>query len=162
MPDWYSNILIITGIKEEREKFINKIKPVFIDGDNQYKKDMFGINKNDKEELKKSEKNKEIKTYTPLLHSLYPIPQSIIKEGDDAEYNWCIQNWGTKWDVLDLQIEHYEDITVLKFDSAWNPPIKWLKNIAPQWSNLSFTLKYFKTIISSEGTIKFEKGIEVN
>ena len=48
-----------------------------------------------------------------------PPPQ---KEWD---YNWCVENWGTKWDVgssdgINVVQEHS---IVLYFDSAWSPPI---------------------------------------
>ena len=40
------------------------------------------------------------------LGRLYPIPAHIDREapviaGDRGEnwYNWCVEHWGTKWDV---------------------------------------------------------------
>lgn len=43
-------------------------------------------------------------------------------------YDWCIAEWGTKWDIglpegcEEVEIEH-ESITI-SFESAWSPPIR--------------------------------------
>ena len=43
---------------------------------------------------------------------------------DDRWYNWRIQNWGTKWDCYEVDIDDSEleygfEVT---FDTAWSPP----------------------------------------
>lgn len=40
------------------------------------------------------------------------------------QYDWSVENWGTKWDVSIMDWEREDDNTiVLHFDSAWSPPI---------------------------------------
>lgn len=55
-----------------------------------------------------------------LLETLRPMPSG------EWNYDWCVSNWGTKWDVEvhtfntspnGLSLE-------LMFDSAWSPPIE--------------------------------------
>ena len=43
---------------------------------------------------------------------------------DDRWYNWRLQNWGTKWDCYEVDIDDSEleygfEVT---FDTAWSPP----------------------------------------
>ena len=54
-----------------------------------------------------------------FLKELVPPPSK------DWDYNWCVENWGTKWDVgSDDGINEFTDTTlVLYFDSAWAPPL---------------------------------------
>jgi len=63
-----------------------------------------------------------------------PVEQAKLKEQEQANraqygydnwYDWCINEWGTKWDVGDGQgIQTWTDTDlVVYFDSAWSPPI---------------------------------------
>lgn len=47
------------------------------------------------------------------------------KYGYETWYDWCFNEWGTKWDVGDGQgINCWDDKElVVYFDSAWSPPI---------------------------------------
>ena len=39
------------------------------------------------------------------------------------EYNWSVENWGTKWDASIIDWERRDDNEVwISFDSAWSPP----------------------------------------
>jgi len=51
-----------------------------------------------------------------------------MKHGYDNWYDWCVGEWGTKWDVgaVEQAIKREEPNTVsFGFDSAWAPPVKW-------------------------------------
>lgn len=74
-----------------------------------------------------------------LLKFLRPFTKDTNYEWD---YNWCVNNWGTKWDVsgimlaelspviLDTEVEMFgvENDGVwelrIEFDTAWSPPIQ--------------------------------------
>jgi hypothetical protein len=47
------------------------------------------------------------------------------KYGYESWYDWCINEWGTKWDVGNAQgINTWDDHEFIAyFDSAWSPPI---------------------------------------
>lgn len=58
---------------------------------------------------------------------------NIEKYGASDWYQWCVDNWGTKWDA---NTDGYEAIAdedgksvVLSFSTAWGPPIEWYDNI---------------------------------
>lgn len=65
-----------------------------------------------------------------VCNEFLPMPSDI----GDEWYNWCVNNWGTKWDIgADVGTEREEfhglKATVVgneascSFDSAWAPPI---------------------------------------
>jgi hypothetical protein len=40
------------------------------------------------------------------------------------DYNWSVENWGTKWEPGIIDWSRYGDDTIwISFDSAWSPPI---------------------------------------
>ena len=70
-------------------------------------------------------------------------------------YSWCIANWGTKWDVnLDpgalASISPCETSTPgvvefeLQFETAWDPPKKWVDRVGEECPDLDFCLEYWE------------------
>lgn len=76
-----------------------------------------------------------------LLDEFIPVPQELKdvpspnREADHAEllrkkygasdwYDFCVNNWGTKWDIGDGNgIQTWDDHElIVYFDSAWSPP----------------------------------------
>lgn len=56
-----------------------------------------------------------------FLEHFVPLPDN------EWDYNFCITNWGTKWDVggAGSEVSRLDHNTVeLTFDSAWAPPIE--------------------------------------
>lgn len=46
------------------------------------------------------------------------------KYGFKSWYDWCIANWGTKWDLCEVSFNRVDDNTIqLSCDTAWSPPI---------------------------------------
>ena len=65
---------------------------------------------------------------TELLQHIKPMPKEL--EGTTAPsdspnwYDWCIENWGTKWDIYDAHCDRIDANTLqLYFNTAWSPPI---------------------------------------
>lgn len=59
-----------------------------------------------------------------LLEHFVPLP------GGEWDYNFCVNRWGTKWDVggNDADFDRLDANTVtLNFDSAWAPPCQALE-----------------------------------
>jgi len=72
------------------------------------------------------------------LNNLVPLP----KKQKQNWYTWRIANWGIKWNIKasinkisNNKFEYY-------FDSAWSPPLAWLKKIAKMFPTITFTLEY--------------------
>jgi hypothetical protein len=58
-----------------------------------------------------------------------PVPKNEDGTVFDGWYDWCVNNWGTKWDVGG-QPEHHglkatrvDNQVSASFDSAWAPPV---------------------------------------
>ena len=40
------------------------------------------------------------------------------------DYDWCVENWGTKWDIFDIVHASLEgDTLTVSFSTAWSPAI---------------------------------------
>lgn len=52
---------------------------------------------------------------------------NLEKHGYANWYDFCVNRWGTKWDVggdgHKIELEEGQDNTTLDFDSAWSPPL---------------------------------------
>ena len=70
--------------------------------------------------------------------------EGTLPRGDREDwYNWSCENWGTKWDACDSYVNESEpQCFSVGFDSAWAPPINWLRNIMHDYPNLEFELEY--------------------
>jgi len=53
-----------------------------------------------------------------LLYSFAPYPNG------EWNYDWCVENWDTKWDIGDADIfDRDTNFIEFSFSSAWSPPI---------------------------------------
>ena len=68
-----------------------------------------------------------------------PSKELIEKYGADNWYDWRIFNWGTKWDVNDVQIEEETDYMQYSFDTAWSPPDGIHSKLKEKFPDLSIT-----------------------
>lgn len=79
-------------------------------------------------------KDKVLQEFYPcpqeLLDTVSPAPADVAKAniekyGAPDWYDWCVNNWGTKWDIGFDDLDVMEDGKTLtaSFCSAWSPPI---------------------------------------
>lgn len=70
------------------------------------------------------------------FYTLVPEP-----ENNDNWYDWRINNWGTKWDTDDVDVQKLDDNNYrLYFTTAWSPPIYWLETAIKDYKHLKFKL----------------------
>ena len=69
--------------------------------------------------------------------------------GHTCWYSWACANWGTKWDVSDVDIlyvdtedSHSYHIVELRFDTPWNPPEQIVDFIREQYPDLDINWFY--------------------
>lgn len=128
-------------------------------------------------------KREKINTMNYSFDSLVPVPEIILKIGYngwacpknirkvsieeiiqklDEEvngYNWCINNWGTKWDMLEpIEVHRKENIIEYCFMTAWTPPIKWLQKVSTLFPSLVFSLEYNEPGFLLSGAKVLTKG----
>ena len=62
-------------------------------------------------------------TYIELLRWGRVYVDNFRKYGCKNWYEWCNENWGTKWNACDVDIARDETgTTEIRFDTAWSPP----------------------------------------
>jgi hypothetical protein len=139
MPNWCENTLTVEGAEKDVQRFKQLAKPKATQAD-----------------------------VDLLLASLYPIPEGVYqgdlkpeefqKYGKNNWYVWCITHWGTKWDVDATLTNELPDFLVYEFESAWSPPVAWLKKVAQDFPRLRFTLIYDEPGMGFAGTAIADQG----
>lgn len=73
------------------------------------------------------------------------------RHGADNWYDWCINNWGTKWDACHAAIERVpyvlagpqsKDRVEISFDTAWAAPERVIHALVRKYPNLNFVHSY--------------------
>ncbi|HOS60339.1 MAG TPA: hypothetical protein PK661_09605 [Syntrophorhabdaceae bacterium] len=73
-------------------------------------------------------------------------------------YNWCVLNWGTKWNACEVSLDKTKDRLYYSFDTAWGPPIQVIKAIGKRFPHLTVELYYHECGESFSGNVLIEKG----
>lgn len=66
-----------------------------------------------------------------LLEEFRPVPKKL--QNGIGWYNWCVTNWGTKWDIDLIDTDYVDENTLgIYFNSAWSPPVAWYDYMTEQ------------------------------
>ena len=87
---------------------------------------------------------------------------NVEKYGASDWYQWCINNWGTKWDVGEESdgIDRVDDNKVkLSFDTAWGPPIAFYEYLDEEL-DFEITAFYLEEGMGFAGKYSSESGDE--
>lgn len=85
------------------------------------------------------------------FNTLIPQPVNIETGGCSGQHKpgiicwrgWSINNWGTKWNAYDTQIEEFADDTAtLQFDTAWSHPFPVVEALSAKFPNLPLEVEY--------------------
>lgn len=80
------------------------------------------------------------------------IPSILNDEGHLIAALNC---WGTKWNAVNVKLEQrMPDCLLIKFDTAYTPPIPIVRRLAIEFPNLQFTLDYQEPEHEIAGTYK--------
>tara|TARA_B000000609_G_scaffold25571_1_gene16692 strand:+ start:13 stop:471 length:459 start_codon:yes stop_codon:yes gene_type:complete len=141
MPNWCYNRIRIDADAEQVNQ-LKEIYNIFNDHQDPFNQILpipdFKNIPNDKGELPilRRELNKD----GSVFYETYDFPDG---KNDDRWYHWCIANWGTKWDLSELDIEYVDDeILELTFSTAWSPPEGIIAELRDKYPDLSFTCFY--------------------
>jgi len=156
MPNWCENDLTVRGPKAEVQRFLDHVKT----------------------ETTKFDFSTII-PYPEKFQKLDKIaadwkPESKTERPSDGfnsgGYEWCIENWGTKWNNLDgeyrsVEIESWEvrekDIereVIFHFDTAWSPPVPVIKFASKLFPELDFDLRFFEQGCAFNGILQVKDG----
>ena len=79
-----------------------------------------------------------------FLRTLIPMPKEFesLEGYNSGGYEWCINNWGTKWaeSSIEMSGENFGDTGQItyEFDSAWSPPLRGYTKISEMFPELTF------------------------
>ena len=116
MPNWCNNRV---SFYSENEQDINKLYEIF-NSENVFNKILpapdWKNTPNDKGELPVLREMKD--TEGRVIHTTYDFPDG---KNDDRWYDWQISNWGTKWEIADVECDGDAYSFTCEFDTAWSP-----------------------------------------
>ena len=77
---------------------------------------------------------------------------------NEWNYNWCIQNWGTKWEPEHVDADWHEDTVTFYFWSAWAPAVGIVNALAQKFPALHWEYIYAESGMDFSGRIEWENG----
>ena len=116
-----------------------------------------------KEFVEKDNLYKQLKEVTKISKD-YSIMNNIKDGFNSGGYEWCCNNWGTKWGIYDCSIidedlDNEKGFISYNFLSAWSPAILIIKAMAAKFPELEFNLKYFECGMGFQGTLVIKNNI---
>lgn len=129
MPNWCYNILSATGERDALDTFIETCRN------------------------KRKDDNHDTEHETLSFDSFIPLPKG------EWEYDWCVENWGTKWDACypHLTDDGGKDIQY-SFDTAWSPPAPVVYRIIKNFPSIEFYHYYEEPGMGFQGEIRGKNG----
>lgn len=158
MPNHCENDLVIKGSKEALEKVVNECFTPTEDGTMCLNFDKiipypakFGTADEKADKLRKEWEAKPHAERGP-----YPM----VKDGfNSGGHEWCIKNWGTKWNAYSVnEFEKTDDIVKVSFSTAWTAPHPVMAALSKKFPELSINLKTYERGMEWQCEIEFKKG----
>lgn len=83
-----------------------------------------------------------------------------IKDGyNSGGYEWCVENWGTKWGMYDFsEVKFFQQSAVVRFFTAWSPPLPLILKMGEMFPRLQFTLRYYEGGAGFKGVYSVKQG----
>jgi hypothetical protein len=99
----------------------------------------------------------------PVALSVGELASLEATHGTASWLDWARTNWGTKWDVRVQRIEDDGERVQVWFDTAWEPPDKWLADTVAMYPEGRTELAYAEGGSEYWGRIAYQDGeIEVD
>lgn len=96
----------------------------------------------------------EIKAKIKSLRKTMPEKDGFNHGG----YEWCVQNWGTKWNASEPELYEGRRSLHYTFATAWSPPLPAVVKMSEKFPELLFTLRYWEGGMGFQGVFKVKGG----
>lgn len=106
------------------------------------------------DKYKKANKGEDSPKFMDIF---FPVPESVKINGS-AWYNWCVENWGSKWDLVISDFNESKDLISISSESAWNPPLEGITEISKKFPDLKFRVEYVEPGCAFEGDAEIYNG----
>jgi hypothetical protein len=83
---------------------------------------------------------------------------NIVKYGVKDWYDWCVQNWGTKWDLSVSDIDISPSHLSICSSTAWSPCLEGVVKISEDYPLLHFRVDYSEPGMGFQGYAEIENG----
>ena len=138
MPNWCNNKVKVFGEAEQLAKVAQIFKDEKSIFNNIIQSPDWKRLPNEKGQFPQLEQHKNPKT-GEVMWETYNFPDG---KNDDRWYHWCIENWGTKWELSELDIEYDDEVLELTFSTAWSPPEGIMEELKDKYPDLGFSCFY--------------------
>ena len=150
MPNWCEDDLFVKGGSKETRRFVkyaagdgspldfNRFIP-YPDG------------------FLRADRNRYIVSALGPLAQILEIP--VQKDGyNSGGYEWCVANWGTKWNASSPVVRITKTGATYRFSTAWSPPTPIIIMMSEMFPRLKFTLKYYEAGMAFQGVFTCKAG----
>jgi hypothetical protein len=133
MPNWCSNEVDIIGDKETIKQVLEVVK------------------------------NKDSGDGKFRMNDFVPMPEELSNTEAPKDtpnwYNWCVSNWGTKWEI-DVTYFDFEETKIgLGFDTAWSPNCEFWTTFSEKYPTLEIYHRYYEEGMSFIGEAFYKDGM---
>ena len=148
MPNWCRNRITVYGNEQtDKIKEVEKIFESKTPFNDIFPQPDWKNTPNEKGELPQLEQHKG--KDGQIIFETYNFPDG---RNDDRWYDWRLQNWDTKWEASEVEIE-LDDSEILRveFDTAWSPPEGVMEKLREKFPDVSFQCFYDEPGCESAG-----------
>ena len=126
MPNWFTNQLVIECDSEQQSKLLSQIgtddSPLDFNKILPIPKPLL-----DTHTGSSTVDGKDVKEWLTIDGKDRTLREEEVtrwksKYGATNWYDWCINNWGTKWNAKNIILQQYSNHILFEFDTAWAPP----------------------------------------
>lgn len=156
MPNHVQGQLEITGnsgslrrlaemVKDDEEVLsAHRIIPYPYEEQDRLYHDAFGhIGEREENDPERERKREEYKQRYPQAVKVRNGYEHVSDGYNCGGYNWCVQNWGTKWGFYSTEkIEDTPEKLVYRYRTAWSPPLPLIERLSSDFPELRFKVWY--------------------
>ena len=75
-------------------------------------------------------------------HTQAQVDEMEKKHGATNWYDWCIKNWGVKWDASSPELTEFSHKLEYQFETPWGPPEEIFEALKERFPNLDISWYY--------------------
>ena len=147
MPNWCENVVSISGNETQVRELYKFVKGTCVIS-SEYKATT------DKDGKKTWE---NVILDTPKTVNIPFSFKSVLPYEGEWDYNWCVENWGVKWDLdTEQRMDDDGDHIEYCFDTAWGPPYGIHQKLTAKFPDLHITWFYHEPMMEVAGYLEGE------
>lgn len=100
------------------------------------------------------------------FNRLIPYPEEYAVGDVDGKavgynsggYDWCIRNWGTKWNACEPSVIVTENTVEIYFDTAWSPSLEVTEKLVSLFPDVTIKHTYEEGGMDFSGYVLYKNG----